>query len=676
MSRNIKEIGKELLGKSLNSYHRRTGLTQLEKNNNIQDGILGGILSQVDDAYIEKTEQSNVIHLEGSGDGVVVLDGIEGNTMVNLATMDNWREGKSSDTHRKVTITSPTSWKKVYKYFHLKPNTIYTIFIKITNNSDATTGKMYIRYVHNQNATTADGAIGNGQTGVFNKKITLDNTGLLCLTCESGVMTGDVIFEDLLLLEGDWTNKEMPTYFEGLQSSFEEKVNDEGKYEIEILSHNKNLFNINDYYTTSKSTYEIKDNEVTITTPANLGNPIYNQFRVPKHFTLKKDKVYTISGEVELVNANNNSCTFLVVSPNKATYTVQSTILKHGKINTTFRVKQDINQKEIIKNKWQYDLAYEFGATATDNSQPVKIKLKNILIEENEFVTDYTPHKQNKIKLLLNEPLRGIGNTKDRLCVKDNKLMVERNIYGFTHTPIKTTIENIDTQLINDGKYRCKPKNTWNTISGHLVCDKNSEIQEYNLCRNTPNTIYIEHKVANNPYLICINSSDLSDRKICYILENPYYEEVLNEYGEPIILEGYENGTIFIDSTIVPTTTLRYTPKMESMRTLKAVSHSNNMVSDDINTNIIDYMMNIDLMIMEKEMALSSRSRKKNIKKIGVKSMTNMQKRTKEMLERLFRGKTLTKEECQTRVTIYLNAGKITDEQAEELMLIIEEIYA
>ena len=84
MSRNIKEIGKELMGKSLNSFHRKTGLTQLEKNNEMQDGILDGILSQVDDAYIEKTEQSNVIHLDGSGDGVVVLDSIEGNTMVNL----------------------------------------------------------------------------------------------------------------------------------------------------------------------------------------------------------------------------------------------------------------------------------------------------------------------------------------------------------------------------------------------------------------------------------------------------------------------------------------------------------------------------------------------------------------------------------------------------------------
>ena len=55
---------------------------------------------------------------------------------------------------------------------------------------------------------------------------------------------GTLTIENPYILEGDWTNKELPQYFEGLQSSFEEKVNDEGKYEIEILSNSKNLFDI------------------------------------------------------------------------------------------------------------------------------------------------------------------------------------------------------------------------------------------------------------------------------------------------------------------------------------------------------------------------------------------------------------------------------------------------
>lgn len=127
------------------------------------------------------------------------------------------------------------------------------------------------------------------------------------------------------------------------------------------------------------------------------------------------------------------------------------------------------------------------------------------------------------------------------------------------------------------------------------------------------------------------------------------------------------------DSIIVPTTTVKYTPKMKSFNTLKEVENNNIMLTNDVNDNIIPYMMDVDLMIMEKEMALMSY---KNIRKMEVLDMTSMQKRTQDMLERLIKGKTLTEQECKTRVTTYLNAGKITDEQAEELMLLISEVYA
>ena len=89
MTKNIKDISKELLGKGLNSFHRKTGLPQVEKNDLMQDGILDGILSQTDDGYLEKTEQSSVIHLENSGDGIVVLGDIEGQTLVNYCENGN-----------------------------------------------------------------------------------------------------------------------------------------------------------------------------------------------------------------------------------------------------------------------------------------------------------------------------------------------------------------------------------------------------------------------------------------------------------------------------------------------------------------------------------------------------------------------------------------------------------
>src|SRR5699024_10774998 len=86
------------------------------------------------------------------------------------------------------------------------------------------------------------------------------------------------------------------------------------------------------------------------------------------------------------------------------------------------------------------------------------------------------------------------------------------------------------------------------------------------------------------------------------------------------------------DSIIVPTTTVKYTPKMKSFNTLKEVENNNIMLTNDVNDNIIPYMMDVDLMIMEKEMALMSY---KNIRKMEVLDMTSMQKRTQDMLERL-----------------------------------------
>lgn len=668
MSRNIKEIGKELLGKSLNSYHRRTGLTQLEKNNNIQDGILDGILSQVDGAYIEKTEQSNVIHLEGSGDGVVVLDGIEGNTMVNLATMDNWREGKSSDTHRKVTITSPTSWKKVYKYFHLKPNTIYTIFIKITNNSDATTGKMYIRYVHNQNATTADGAIGNGQTGVFNKKITLDNTGLLCLTCESGVMTGDIIFEDLLLLEGDWTNKEMPTYFEGLQSSFEEKVNSDNKHEIEILSNNKNLYNVEDVNIDNW----MNGGGVTV---SKINNNIVFNGTVSNYFDFRTVQNSWNTNLTKLINKLPAGIV-LTMSNN---LTNEKNTINYWSVRRDGVIKYFTNTLTIQKGDTEIGGFVRFKNGTVLNNTILKVQ-----IEINNKATNYTMSKQNKIKLLINEPLRGIGNTKDRLCVKDNKLVIERKCAEEVFDGSNSV--GLVSEFTTTNRYSLRSTYKYKTASTALS-DKfpsnntNDDFEHIRYDGSTPYStslqLYInKNKLASSSVTEVKKYLQSNPMRVIGVLAEPFYEEVLNEYGEPIILEGYENGTIYIDSTIVPTTTLRYTPKMESLKTLKAVNDNNIMLINDINESIIPYMMEIDFMIMEKEMATMSHNNNNNIRIIGEKSMTSMQKRTKEMLERLIKGKSLTKEDAKTRVTVYLNAGKITDEQAEELMLTIEEVYA
>lgn len=603
MSKNIKEIGKELLGKSLNSFHRKTGLTQLEKNNEMQDGILDGILSQVDNAYIEKTEQSNVIHLDGSGDGVVVLDSIEGNTMVNHINSQSLRDW----TYSHITHTGQYAntqefgidWSKEVSFncwlqarndsnpifYTLKPNTDYTVWINILENNPTLDnvpvtnciGALQL-WINGYQSVRQDLPINTTGWVSFNYRwIREDNNinysifGLSILgTNSDGTKTingGKLrISKEVIVLEG--VDKPLDSYFEGLQSSFEEKVNDEGKYEIEILMKNKNLF----------------DGKLEQGAYNNAGEKITN-------------------GNYALRSVNK-----IKVNPN-TTYTFSmkdytGTIYVCEYHNDTFIKQTNVGSTRSITTN-PLTNCITFNTSNNGNSLPV---ISDIQLETGNR-TSYVPNKQNKIKLLINEPLRAIGDVKDRLCINNGKLVVERYCDVREYQEGDLDLENVLTDMTN-------------TI---------------------------------------------------YLLDEIFYEEVTNEYGEPILLEGYENGTLYIDSTIIPTTTVRYTPKMESFKTLKEVENNNIMLTNDVNDNIIPYMMDVDLMIMEKEMALMSH---KNIRKMEVLDMTSMQKRTQDMLERLIKGKTLTEQECKTRVTTYLHAGKITDEQAEELMLLIDEVYA
>lgn len=661
MSRNIKEIGKELLGKSLNSYHRRTGLTQLEKNNNIQDGILDGILSQVDDAYIEKTEQSNVIHLEGSGDGAVVVDEIEGNTLVNLIKMTSpYIATVESFQNANIKLNQP-----------LKANTVYTRFyhVKTLQKGDVieyptmydmvqgTTNKQYSKHLNSLGWHTSKFTNlydGHGYQIIVDNYWRRNNTN----DCKLEI-------DNFFILEGDWTDKPMPTHFEGLQSSFEEKVNDEGKYEIEILNNNKNLFRIDNRFDNISAgvTFKADELEQVVVLNGTSTTDYACSRQVP--IELKVGKTYRLSYTRE--NSNNLGVIVAFAYVNE---------------NGVRKWTDKITWKSTYSSPVVYCQVNDTG-TVLNNC---KIRIQ---IEENTVATSYAPNKQNKIKLLINEPLRALSNgIKDKLCIKDGKLFVERNcktitFNGVNHLPIANNTMNsgvfrwtllydkdIYTNANNLNPCICdkyatvSPSETWGTIKyldGICVNSAGNSILLY-LDK------YKDGSDTSKQNLI--NDLKTNPATVVYRATQPVYEEVLNEYGEPVVLEGYENGTIYIDSTIVPTTTLRYTPKMESLKTLKAVNHNNIMLTDDINNNIIDYMMNVDLMIMEKEMQITKTRR------IGEKDMTNMQKRTFDMLKRLIKGKTLTEQECKDRVVLYLSAEKITSEQAEELMLYISEIYA
>lgn len=632
MSKNIKDIGKKLLGQSLNSFHRKTGLTQLEENNKMQDGILDGILSQVDDAYIEKTEQSNIIHLDGSGDGVVVLDSIEGNTMVNLGSLKKltifnsignlvanydgiYYNGNFKNAHYLTSINM-----QPIETLNMQQGKTYTLiqYQKLNTsiyNDDSVVKRTsgFVFYSESSGSAIHLGkdafsqSVGVGETKITKTKFTVDTRAthfdLRLFTANLPLASKEVDFSYwFILLEGDYVDKEI-NYFEGLQSSFEEKVNDEGKYEIEILSHKGRPNELkNSFKELQASPREYMFISITDIAKKYLGKRLVVSGKIKSIGKNGDVRVYSL-GEYGV----GFSITFNCNTSNYINFVCEG------------RFTYEANAANGEKCDLSFYGIYDSGIFPCVKDIKIEILDDNDNILATEWCSNYKDDeihwknhkKSNKLKLLINEPLRSVGNIKDRLVSKDNKLVVER------YCSIREYQEG-DLELEN-------------TLS------------------DMTNTIYLLDEIC--------------------------YEEVTNEYGEPILLEGYENGTLYIDSTIIPTTTVRYTPKMESFKTYKEVKAKNAINDFDVTNNVIPYMMEVDIKLTELEMGAISTYNIKNIRKMEVLDMISMQERTFKMLERLIRGKSHTKQEMIDRVLLYEQAKRITTEQALELNLVIEEVY-
>lgn len=115
---------------------------------------------------------------------------------------------------------------------NLKPNTVYTLIADVYTNSD-------INYIGCSYSDNSRFTLGSRNPGILpnmekNKiKVTITTPSdeytitRVCLGYHINLPVGTIIrvSKNLMLLEGDWTNKEIPTYFTGLKSIGEDEQN-------------------------------------------------------------------------------------------------------------------------------------------------------------------------------------------------------------------------------------------------------------------------------------------------------------------------------------------------------------------------------------------------------------------------------------------------------------------
>jgi hypothetical protein len=192
---------------------------------------------------------NNEINVEGTN--VTLTDTVdnglvdvmcEGNTMVNLYDFKNRNDFHSINNKVVINgknfkfIADGTYQNAMLKPLSaIKPNTTYTIIVNIIKNT-LTDGCLIVANsnananLHRANFDVMPNMQGR-LVGTVTTKSDLSNDTRAMATFLNNTSTQGEIEVNIVVLEGDWTNKEIPPYFEGMKSVGECEDN-----KLEILS--------------------------------------------------------------------------------------------------------------------------------------------------------------------------------------------------------------------------------------------------------------------------------------------------------------------------------------------------------------------------------------------------------------------------------------------------------
>ena len=289
----------------------------------------------------------------------------------------------------------------------LKPSTVYTLFFKYETNFTNVPRVQFIQGNALQHLSDHYDAT-KIKDNIYMCKITtissFDNKEIgsqVLYFYNSPRKTGDevTLYKHMVLLEGDYTQtpvEELPKYFEGIKSSFEEGIVD-----VEVTG--KNLWNNDNIYEASYTSW------------------------IPR---IDLDNAQKITGyQYVATNTLRGIATIIKVKPNTY-YTVNIPSIKtDNKIAIAFYEEiEQINKPSthcikhypnIASNSYTfktpqiecYMVIGLFGDYATLQNGNVLVEgFRNMQVTQLKIVTSYEPYYKKKISFNIGEPLRSLPN--------------------------------------------------------------------------------------------------------------------------------------------------------------------------------------------------------------------------------------------------------------------------
>ncbi|NFS12601.1 hypothetical protein FDE77_15370 [Clostridium botulinum] len=354
----------------------------------------------------------------------------------------------------------------------------------------------------------------------------------------------DIFKKACMILEGDYTNKEIPSYFEGIKSVGELEGN-----KISILSHGKNLWN---------GTYQ---------------------------------KAY-VGAENGRTYRNDDACRLTIVKCKPNTNYIFSKQSESDRKTMAcfdnFPVNNSVATKSVLSDKITTDAnsKYLVVYVSTNREEPL------IQIEEGTESTAYEEYKEDKTEILLPSPHAGLPSGVADIVNFDKSERI-KNVGKASFIGSDNENWTINAGYTNDALIRFDLTNNNFNLKPNtlLVCNKFvSTILGSNageaICTHSVNQaicIYILKSKLETPdvagfkKLLKTWADAGTPLEVCYQLAESKTEKL----NIKDTLQSFENGYIQLDNAITPTTSLEYSTNLPSV--LSGVVEIQDKILDRVN---------------------------------------------------------------------------------------------
>ena len=384
----------------------------------------------------------------------------------------------------------------------IKPNTTYTFIVDI--KSIAKGMSLEINFAHSNhcfNYIAISEGIGVYKIKAVSKSDLSECTRIIGDRVKLGTYEEDTVYR-IILLEGDHTQtptEELPKYFEGIKSSFEDGI-------VDVEVQGKNLFDGN-------YTLEMSDKRLTTS-----------------YIKVEPNTAYICSFNGVIFNRNS----LIQYDSNKRQ-------ISYSAFPSFFVTSQDTH---FVRLQWYNKKGSDLVITED------MIAKANIQLEEGKISTPYEPYYKKKISFNIGEPLRSLPNG---ICdeIRNNNGQWELVRRTFKKIVNSNNNWNVDGASSN-GRIRCHCGDLIDVIpNSSTYCDKLSYLYPptYN-CENTTRSGsgYFElilNGTTKEEFLTRLNQ--LGDLEVIYELKTPIITPI-----EPMEFDVKPLATMTINSEIAP----------------------------------------------------------------------------------------------------------------------------